>query len=158
MIVRLGSENRVKIRATEEAFRLFFAEVRVVPVRVESGVSDHPTSLREIARGARHRARSAKGVADFHVGLEAGIFRNAVLGRDPYLVTLAWITDGKNSSFGGSPFFPLEEPGAIRKAGESGVIGALTRKKVTREAVTRDAVVMALAPWGDRTRRGRSRK
>ncbi len=150
MIIRLGSANPVKIHATEDAFRQFWPGARIVPVPVNSGVSDHPSSLREIVRGARHRAFAAGGEADFRVGLEAGTFRHGSLGKFPHLITLAFVTDGERRSIGGSPFFPLEDPSIIRRAGKTGVIGVLTRKKITRRAVTRDAVVMALAPWLDR--------
>ena len=152
MIIRLGSSRSVKVRATEEAFRLFWKNVRVIPVSVKSDVSEHPASLREIARGARQRALNSKGEADFFVGIEAGTFRNTALGRIPHLITLAYVTDGKRSSFGGSPFFPLDDPSLIKKAGKSGAIGVLTEKKITRQGVTRDAVAMALAPWLGRPR------
>ncbi|MDP6957736.1 MAG: inosine/xanthosine triphosphatase [Planctomycetota bacterium] len=147
MIIRLGSTNPVKVRATQKAFRLFWPKSRVIPISVTSAVSEHPSSLREIARGARSRARLAGGESDFIVGIEAGTFRNRVVGTVPHLITLAYITDGKKTSFGGSPFFPLEDPSLIHNAGPGGAIAALTKKKITREGVTKDAVVMALAPW-----------
>ena len=147
MIIRLGSTNPVKIHATEKAFRLFWPKSRVIPVSVTSTVSEHPTSLREIARGARSRARLAGGDCDFIVGIEAGTFQNRAIGKIPHLITLVYITDGKRTSFGGSPFFPLEDSSLIHNAGKGGAIAALTKKKITREGVTKDAVVMALAPW-----------
>jgi non-canonical (house-cleaning) NTP pyrophosphatase len=96
MIIRLGSTNSVKIRATQKAFRLFWPKARVIPISVTSTVSEHPSSLREIARGARSRARFAGGEADFIVGIEAGTFQNRVMGKTPFLITLAYITDGKS--------------------------------------------------------------
>lgn len=147
MIIRLGSTNPVKVRAAENAFRLFWPRAQVISVAVESGVSEHPASLREIARGARTRARMSAGEADFLVGIEAGTFQNRAVGKTPHLITLAYITDRDRSSFGGSPFFPLEDPSLVKKAGPGGAIARLTRKKITREKVTTDAVVMALAPW-----------
>lgn len=140
MIVRVGTANAVKVRAARQAFRLFFPKARFEAVEVESGVSSKPASLGEIIRGAKNRARRCRGGADFGVGIEAGHFRLA--GRAS-LVTIACVTDGRRSALGGSPFFEYDL--ALAPRDETGIIGALTGRKITREEVTRWAVVMALA-------------
>ena len=162
MIVRVGTRNAIKIRAVRSAVRLFFPRSRVEGIDIPSGVSRKPSSLAEIIRGARNRAKRCRGDADYGVGIEAGHFR---LDGRPYLITIACVTDGRRATIGGSPFFeydlatappsyalrapaygipaPAGKPAGKRDA--TGIIGALTRRKVTREEVTRWAVVMALA-------------
>ncbi len=147
MIVRVGSANPVKVRAVRRAFSLFFPRPRVVPVRVASPVSEKPRSLAEVVRGARARARAARGEGAFFVGVEAGFFS---LESRPHLITLACVSDGRRSFLGGSPFFEFDP--ALTPRGAAGAVGMLTRRRITREEVTRWAVVMALAPFLRRIR------
>lgn len=143
MIVRVGTANPAKVRATRSAFRLFLPRARVVGVDVPSGVPAHPKTLAQIVRGARHRARRAFRGCDYAVGIEAGTFRLRELGSKTYLITVVCVTDGRRESVAGSPFF--EFPASIRDPGIRGLVGALTRRKITREEVTRTAVALALA-------------
>jgi len=55
--VRVGvaSENPVKIAAVEEVFRIFFHDVEMVPLAVDSGVPEQPYG-KDIIIGARNRA------------------------------------------------------------------------------------------------------
>lgn len=150
MIVRVGSTNPVKLRATRSAFRMFFPRVRIVSTEVVgSGI---PATWKGILRGARERARRALGNADLAVGIEAGTFR---LAGTAYLVTLACVTDGKRFAMGGSPFFAVSDLGMLRRAGETGAIGTMTGGKITREELTQWAVSMALAFWIAGPRSGR---
>lgn len=150
MIVQVGSTSRVKLRAVRRAFSMFFPRVRVVAASVSSGVSEKPSSMAELVRGARNRALQARG-GDYAVGIEAGFFRLA--GR-PHLLTMACVSDGRRSCLGGSPFFEFDPSWTAADA--TGIVGTLTRRRVTREEVTRWAVVMALAPFVAGARRARS--
>jgi len=74
MKVAIGSQNLVKIKATENVFKRIFGGVEILSVKVDSGVFHTPSSWEETAQGAINRARSAleKTGADFGVGLEGG--------------------------------------------------------------------------------------
>ena len=138
MLVRVGSKNPVKVRATREAFRGYFPRVRVVGVEGPRGTEWMPRSLREIARSARDRARRVWGGEGYAVGIEAGTFR---LGGRRYLITVACVTDGRRLGWGSGPFF--EAIGTRNKI--RGMIAEVTGGRVTRADSTRLAVLMALA-------------
>jgi len=74
MKVAIGSQNPVKIKATENVFKRIFGKVEILSVKVNSGVSHTPSSWEETAQGAINRARLAleKTGDDFGVGLEGG--------------------------------------------------------------------------------------
>ncbi len=72
--IAVGSENPIKIKAVETAFKKVFGKGDVTGVSVSSGVSDMPLSFEEIVDGAKNRAEGAlkETGADFGVGLEGG--------------------------------------------------------------------------------------
>lgn len=75
MKIAVGSQNPIKIKATENVFkRVFGKNVKVRGIRVDSGVFHTPYSFEETAQGAINRAKRAlkKTKADFGVGLEGG--------------------------------------------------------------------------------------
>lgn len=75
MEITVGSQNPIKIKATENVFKRVFGEnVRANGVKVDSGVFHTPCSFEETAQGAINRAKRAleKIPADFGVGLEGG--------------------------------------------------------------------------------------
>lgn len=154
MIVHVATRNPVKVRAVKAAFG---RRAKVTSVNADGGAPPQPISLGQIVRGATMRAKRALGAkAAFGVGIEAGLFR---LGGVWYNAVVAAVTDGKRTSLGGGPFFPLpdrlanaivggdEELGSRFAGRGGGAIAAVTRGAVTREEATRLAVVMALAPW-----------
>lgn len=78
MIVAVGSDNPVKINATQRAFTDRLKEsINIVHKKLPSGVSDQPIGD-EIQTGARNRAVAVreKYDADFGVGLEGGGLQN----------------------------------------------------------------------------------
>ncbi|MEM3793525.1 MAG: inosine/xanthosine triphosphatase [Candidatus Bathyarchaeia archaeon] len=170
MRVAVGSTNPVKIRATEKAFSRAFPGLEVIAfgIEVESGVPPQPLG-EETIRGAMNRAAKAleKSVADFGVGIEAGLFPfpNTLTG---YL-ELQWcaVRDrAGRASLGCGPGF--EQPPAIieevirggRDVEEAihivfgikgigrreGAIGLLSKGLMDREELTESAVLMALIP------------
>ena len=148
MIVRVGSANPMKIKATRQAFARFFKKVKIQGVDARSGVEPQPMSFGEIARGARNRARAAFQDCDYAVGIEAGVFRLSAVSPRPFQITLACVFDGEREALGAGPFFELPERmlREIVKA-DTGSVAIVTKGKMTRAAVTRDAVLMALAPF-----------
>ena len=76
MIIAVGSENPVKVRAVEEIMSNIYGSVKIFSYSVDSGVSKQPTSLEEIINGAINRARNVLlkvDNANLGVGIEAGI-------------------------------------------------------------------------------------
>ncbi len=77
MKVLVGSENPVKLAAAKEAFALFYDDVEVSGMAVDSNVPAQPVGDETFA-GAEHRAmelRTRNPDADFFVGIEGGIVR-----------------------------------------------------------------------------------
>jgi inosine/xanthosine triphosphatase len=75
MKVAVGSKNPVKVRATENVFRKVFGKkIKILSVKIDSGVFHMPSSFEEIVKGAINRAKNALKTtkADFGVGLEGG--------------------------------------------------------------------------------------
>ena len=54
MKVLVGSQNKVKVAAAEEAFKEYFEGVVAEGIKVESNVADQPVN-EDIYRGARNR-------------------------------------------------------------------------------------------------------
>ena len=167
MIVIVGSKSQAKIKAVKSAFSLYFENVDVKGVEVESGVSDQPLSQDEIIKGAENRAKAAwkKEKCDFAVGIEAGLFTLKGT-KTGYMDTAAIaIFDGKETHLGLTPAFeyPKIVIEKIIKEGkevsdvflgewkenakdELGAIGRLTVGKVSRGHLQEMGVIMALAP------------
>jgi inosine/xanthosine triphosphatase len=169
MIVAVGSKNKAKTGAVKSAFSKYFEAVQIRGCSVKSGVGKQPTSLAEIVKGAKGRARRALALeaeAELGVGIEAGIFQFPE-SHSGYMDTACCaIFDGKEFYLGGSPLF--EYPKAIVKKilrekkevskifaelfGESekrysegqGAIGFLSKGIVPRKALLEQAVAMAL--------------
>lgn len=79
MKILVGSKNPVKIKAVEEAFLLYFDNVKVIGFSVDSNVSPQPVND-ETFLGAENRAKELVKLdkqqnlqADFFVGVEGGI-------------------------------------------------------------------------------------
>lgn len=169
MKIIIASHNPVKIRAARAAFGLQFPEDQLsfLPLHVESGVSDQPSSDRETRRGACTRAanaRSAQPGADFWVGLEGGIET-----LDDQLIAFAWMSVlGPGGKRGEARTVSLQLPPAIKtrldrgmELGDAndevfstsnskhggGAFGLLTRGLYTRESVYTEALVAALVPF-----------
>ena len=167
MIVVVGSENKAKIQAVEEAFAQYFEEVKVKGVAVESEVEAQPKTLDEIVKGAKNRAKKAfeKEKSDFGVGIEAGIFPFPG-SYSGYMDTgCCAIFDGKEFYMGCSPLFEYPKK-AIEKVLEGrkeiaevfdelfgeeehhkegqGAVGFLSRGKMPRKEFAKHAVTMAL--------------
>ncbi len=166
MKIVVGSLNKAKIMGVEEAFKQYFDEIILKPVKVDSGVAPQPMSLSEVIRGSKTRAIEAAGKEvdwTYSVGIEAGMYKAGDIWVD---VQVAYILreDGLES-MGLSPAFPvprhfvekllnkeyselediINEYYKRDKIGEEeGFIGLLTKNLVDRKTLTYYAVVMAL--------------
>jgi len=124
-VVRVGTENRAKLAAVEEALAPFAeasSELEIVPVRVASDVPEQPIGWSEIVAGARNRARAAfaSGECALAVGIEDGLVRLSseppeTDRRDYFNVGCAWVTDGEREGHGFSSGFAYP-PGSLEPA------------------------------------------
>lgn len=167
--VAVGTANRLKRDAVDEAFRRMFPALKVT-VRafdVETGVPEQPTQA-EAAQGALQRAEGALEAwktAEYGVGVEAGIVRDAFL-KERLDVQYCAVADRRGTvttGHGGGFVYPpdvLKEvlagktvsdvlgprAGDKRIGSTTGAIGWLTRGAVDRKELTMHGVLMALVP------------
>lgn len=123
MKILVGSKNPVKLKSVEEAFSIYFENVTVEGIEVDSGVPVQPVND-ETYIGAQNRASKLKEMsdnqnlgADFFVGIEGGI-------TEQYNRWFAFgcmcIIDKENDiGFGNSPAFEL--PDTIVKKLSTGI-------------------------------------
>ncbi|RMF29613.1 MAG: inosine/xanthosine triphosphatase [Candidatus Nitrosothermus koennekii] len=158
MLVAVGSLNMVKIEAVKEAFEEFYSNVIIKAIDARYN-TDQPLSLEDTVRGAIHRAKIAKGYAEFGVGIEAGLM--SVLDYHLNIQVAAIIKD--DIAIGFSPAFQLpkklerlvlegleldkavEMLYNIKDIGEKGgIIEVLSRNRINRKSLISSAVKMAL--------------
>ncbi len=169
MKIVVASTNPVKVKAAQLAFATLLpsADLHMLPVSVDSGVSDQPTSDQETRRGARNRTANARvniPEADFWVGLEGGI--EAIDGQ---LMAFAWMhvlaSNGRRGSARSTtlPLPPsiqhlLDEGMELGDANDrvfatanskqaGGAFGLLTNGLYTRESIYTQTLVLALLPF-----------
>ena len=141
-------------------------EIRVVPLKVSSGVADQPMSDDETRRGARNRVSEARlkvPDADFWVGLEGGLDF-----FDEHLRAFAWMVVSAADNRSGearSATLPLPpEVQALVQGGlelgeandrvfstinskqAGGAYGLLTDGLMTRESIYTQTLTLALIP------------
>jgi len=166
MRIGVGTENPVKIGATEDAVSDLVGAT-VEPVAVESGVSEQPYGHAETIAGAERRAERTyeDGGFDLAVGIEGG-----VAGYDPvdgvFLIMWAAVTDGTTVERGSGPSLRLpdtvarriddgEELGPVMDdlldtegvARDRGAAGVLTGNVIDRRSALESAVAGALGPF-----------
>ncbi|MEM3466773.1 MAG: inosine/xanthosine triphosphatase [Thermoproteota archaeon] len=75
--IAIGSNNPVKVKATENVMRRIYSNVEIVSVDVRTNVSHTPLSDEECIKGALQRAKDAIELAkaDLGVGMEGGIVK-----------------------------------------------------------------------------------
>lgn len=170
MKILIGSNNPVKVDATKDVFSDYFGEVEVIPVKVDSGVSNQPKN-EEVFRGAENRALELKRIddeqkmeADFFVGMEGGIVNLHPRWLN-FNGTCVMDREGRKG-YGTSPLFEL--PGDVirqllegRELGDvmdeifedenckqkGGAIGHFTEGRVERKDLCSQSLVMAMIPF-----------
>lgn len=170
MRIRVGSLNPVKLGAIRTVMRTRFPDALFDPVAVDSGVSVQPIGLEETLRGATNRARAAFSECDLSVALESGLIPVPVTVSGYMNLTACAIFDGQEMYLGLGPAFELpgevtrlvvqeglELDPAVQRVGltddvrigySQGLIGILSRGRVTREDYSRPAVSMAMVRMG----------
>ena len=170
MKILVGSQNPVKIEATEEAFSTYFGRVGVVGVKVDSGVPKQPIDD-ETFQGARNRAFELKRINDekglnakFFVGIEGGITR--LFSRWFAFGEMCIVDDRERVSYGKTPFFELPEKivekllsgaelgevmdrftGMQNTKRKQGAVGYFTKGVMNRKQFYVNGLLMALIPF-----------
>ena len=169
MKIVVTSHNPVKIAAVRNAFQSQFSgqEIHLIPIAVESGVTDQPMSDQETRLGARNRVSNARQEfddADYWVGLEGGldVF-------DDQLMAFAWmVIANRENQISETRSVTLPLPPKIQalvqggmELGEAndqvfstlnskqggGAFGLLTDGLMTRESIYTQTLILALIPF-----------
>jgi inosine/xanthosine triphosphatase len=136
MIVAIGSKNPAKINAVKLAFQEIHKEVTVMPMDVDSGVSEQPFSDDETIKGAKSRAENCFKEHDVEIaiGLEGGVTET-----EYGLCVCNWgalVQKGKSPIIAGGAriFLPDEISNRLRAGEELGpVMDAYANKKNVRK-------------------------
>jgi inosine/xanthosine triphosphatase len=170
MKINVGSKNPVKIAAVRDAVRLYpklFPDAKIVGIDIDSGTFGHPKNLKETVEGAIDRAKKAFTDCSYSFGLEGGLLEVPLTKTGYMEVGACAVYDGKNICLGLSPAceWPKEVAKLIlsgkadgsqafkqlgltehKKMGavEGGIIGFLTKGRLTREEQTKQSIIMAL--------------
>ena len=169
MKIVVTSHNPVKIQAVNQAFKSQFPkrEIELIPLGVDSGVSDQPMSDQETRLGARNRVKDARlktPEADFWVGLEGGLDF-----FDGHLMAFAWmVIAGSDNRISETRSATLPLPPQVQtlvseglELGEAndrvfstlnskqggGAFGLLTDGLLTRESIYTQTLILALVPF-----------
>lgn len=166
MIVKVGSQNPVKVQATRNILTKLYNDVNVFSVHVHSGVPDQPIGLEQTIEGAVNRAKRAYSPdCDLGVGIESGLLET------PHTITgyvdLQWcaIYDGDKTTMGVSAGFEyppsvveevlngkevgdvMDELTGVEDLGEKmGAVSYLSRGMLDRTGNTEQCVLMAMIP------------
>ncbi len=168
MKINIGSKNKIKIDAVKDAVMKykFFCDAELVSVDANSGVGNQPKSLKETIHGAIKRAENSFKECDYSFGIESGLMEVPYTKSGYMDVTACAIYDGKNFHLGLSSSFEyplkvtelvlsenIEIDEAMHKTNitenkrigySEGVVGFLTKGRITRKNYTEQAVMMAL--------------
>ena len=167
MKIKVASLNPQKIQAVKDTV-LDYPELKdalVEGVSAPSDVSDQPKSLEETVNGATNRARNAFVDCDYSFGIESGLI-SVPKTKSGYMdICVCAIYDGKDFHLGCSSVFEVPNKimelmhtgmnmqDACFEAGltqnknlgsAEGMIGILTKGRVTRLAYTKQAIISAL--------------
>jgi len=161
-VVSIGSENPIKIKGVQLAMEKTIGNVKVVPIDVDSGVSNQPRGFEETTKGAINRAKKAYNSISsiYGVGIEAGLVE---IGGKYLDIHICAIFDGRAYTIGTSQGFQIPEEileeikkgeecsKAVEKVyglkdigREEGIIGYLTNKNINRVDLCESAVLMAM--------------
>jgi len=169
MKIIVGTKNEAKLEAVREALAdyLILKAAEIIGQEIKSGVADQPKSMAETVKGAQNRAQEVFAGADLSIGLESGLIE--VPGsRSGFMdLCVCAIFDGEKFALGISSGFEcppeinrlmleegLDMTQASNRVGLSsnpklgaaeGLIGILTKGRITRKDYTKHALIMALA-------------
>mgnify|MGYP003423223188 FL=1 len=167
MKIKVASLNPQKIQAVQDTILDYeiLREAIVEGISADSGVSDQPKSLEETVSGAINRAKNAFVDCDLSFGIESGLLEVPKTKSGYVDICICAIYDGKEVHVGGSSVFEIPKKimdlmhggmnmqDACFEAGltanknlgsAEGMIGILTKGRVTRLAYTKQAIISAL--------------
>jgi len=165
MIVAVGSKNKTKIAPVEEVFKFHFKEVKVIGVKVASGVDDQPMSDEEMFKGAYNRAKESLHKikdAQFGVGIEGGLHKYSFGWFEKSLIVISDRKGNYGVGSSGGLTLPkkvierikqgknleqaIDELFGTKKIGEGiGMFGIFTKGLITRSEGVKHGVAFALA-------------
>jgi len=170
MKINIGSQNKTKITAVRDVVALYpklFDGAEVEGVAIELEEFGHPKSIEETITGAIERAKKAFFDCNYSIGLEGGLIEVPFSTTGFMEVGACAIYDGKNCCTGLSPAFEwpkrvtemiisgeADASQAFKKlnlteheklgAVDGGIIGLLSKGRLTREEFTKQSIIMAL--------------
>lgn len=168
MQIIVGSKNPIKIAAVAESLVLYphLAGAAVWGMEISSGVSDQPKTLPETVQGAMNRAKGAFKDCDYGFGIESGLMAVPNTKSGFMDVCVCAIYDGVEYHLGLSSAWEapkkvmeymlkdaLDMNDAAFKAGltndpkvgsAEGLIGIVTKGRLTRKEYTKEAIRTAL--------------
>ncbi|MFA5878463.1 MAG: inosine/xanthosine triphosphatase [Candidatus Staskawiczbacteria bacterium] len=166
--IKIASQNPVKVEALEEIIcdYSYLKDAEVVAVDVSSEVSNQPKSLEETVKGAMARSRNAYGGCDYSFGIESGLMAVPYTKSGYMDVCVCAIFDGNEYHIGLSSAWEaprqvmqhiinggLDMNQAAFKAGftknqqvgsAEGLVGIMTKGRLTRKEYTKEAIRTAL--------------
>ena len=168
MKIKVGSSNKIKIAAVQEMLQDYphLKAAAVFAVEIQSGVADQPKSLEETIRGAMNRAKGAFQDCKYSFGIESGLMAVPNTKTGFMDVCVCAIFDGEEYHLGLSSAWEapkqvmhhmiaegLDMNQAVFKAGltdnpkigsAEGLIGIMTKGRLTRKEYTKEAIRTAL--------------
>ena len=168
MIIKIATKNRAKVEALKEILEDYphLKDAEVLDVDISSEVADQPKSLEETVQGAMNRAKNAFTDCDYSFGIEAGLMVVPNTKTGFMDMSVCAIFDGKEYHLGLSSAWEapkqvvhhmmnegLNMEQAAVKAGltdnpkigsAEGLIGILTKGRLTRKEYTKEAIRTAL--------------
>ena len=168
MIIAIGSKNPAKVAAVNEIIEEYdiFLGAEVVTYDSNSGVSTHPTTLEETIQGAINRAKNCFRDCKYSIGIESGLMNVPQTKTGSMETCVCAIYDGKHIYLGISSAFEyppqitkmihegIEASDAVARLGltkepklgatERGIIGLLTKDRITRKMYTKQALYTAM--------------
>ncbi len=168
MNIKVGSTNRVKVEALREILQDYahLKEATVFAIETSSGVSEQPKSLEETVKGSINRARNSFEDCRYSFGIESGLMEVPNTKSGFMDVCVCAIFDGKEYHLGLSSAWEaprqvvhhmlndgLDMNQAAFRAGftknlevgsAEGLVGIMTRGRLTRKEYTKEAIRTAL--------------
>lgn len=162
MDIAVGSMNQVKVEAVRTVMEKIYGNVRIIPVKAESGVPEQPFGG-DTYKGAVNRAKAALGGHSLGVGIEAGVFEIGGHLYDVQHCAVAApdgsVTVGMSSGFR----YPDRIAELVRggmtvgdamsrsydnaaRGNKDGAVGVLSKGLLDRKALTEQSVTAAMIP------------
>jgi len=168
MKINIGSKNKIKVEAVEELLQDYphLKNAEISSFEVPSGIADQPKSLEETVQGAMNRAKAVIQNSTYSFGLESGLMSVPNTKSGFMDVCVCAIYDGNEYHLGLSSAWEapkkvidhmleegLDMNQAAFKAGftnnlevgsAEGLVGIMTRGRLTRKAYKKEAIRTAL--------------